>query len=266
MDWLEQGKAQVGRLGIGLWLSYPRRARAARRGAVSLSVGGVTIDVPVRSAAEVTRVDRIRHEDEFVSRLLGAVRPGDVVFDVGANMGVVTSLLGRRIGGDGGRVFGFEPHPELVLRAREVVGQVAVESAQVVDVAVGAENGEAQLMVDASPLSGRHSLAGAEASGRVVRVAAQTLTAAAEVLGVRPSVVKVDVEGGELDVLRGAAELLASGAVRAWFIEWHTRTLSGRGESMEAGVRLLEGYGYRSVWRHARGFECHEQFVRDDGA
>src|SRR5208283_4552591 len=47
-------------------------------------------------------------EQRVLSRLIGFLKPGDVVFDIGANVGLYTVLLAKTVG-DKGRVLAFEP-------------------------------------------------------------------------------------------------------------------------------------------------------------
>jgi FkbM family methyltransferase len=150
--------------------------------------------------------------------LVGLVRRGDVVFDVGANRGVFTSLMSNLVGPDG-RVHAFEPSTDtcrllrvtLVERARRPAN-VAVNAS-----AVGTEDGVATLYTpeqDHGQASLRTHDTGswsAHASVRSAEVAVTRLdTYSAAQAQSRIDLVKMDVEGAELPALRGFAAGLRS--------------------------------------------------------
>lgn len=156
-----------------------------------------------------------RFEPE-VQRELGALlRPGSVLWDVGANVGAV-SLLAARLVGPQGRVVAFEPDPDNVGRLRRNLEANHADNVDVVEAAVGAGEGTAHFQ----PGDG-----GGE-TGRVVtgrdgiEVALTSLDAAAGKGLPPPDVVKLDVEGLEVDVLRGGRELLG-GRRPALVVEVH---------------------------------------------
>jgi FkbM family methyltransferase len=144
--------------------------------------------------------------DAVLQRVL---RPGDTVFDVGANRGLYSVSMAATVGASG-RVVCFEPNPALLPGLRHTVS--ATPWMTLVPVALSDEDGSATLFVGENHEMG--SLAdwtlersGAETMHVDVPVARlDTLLAAGAVP--RPSVIKIDVEGNELKVLRGATALL----------------------------------------------------------
>jgi FkbM family methyltransferase len=155
----------------------------------SPSVAAVDEDRPVRAAA------LYRH----------FVPPGGLVFDVGANVGDRTAVFVEL----GARVVAVEPQAQCAARLRERFGgRVAVEEA-----AAGAQEGTAELLVaSAHTISSLNAdwVERVQESGRfssyrwddAVRVPVLTLDLLIERHGL-PDLVKVDVEGYELEVLRG---------------------------------------------------------------
>jgi FkbM family methyltransferase len=144
-------------------------------------------------------------------RLLG---PGMTVWDVGAHIGFF-SLLAARLVGSGGAVHAFEPMA--ANRERLTAGVALNEAANVVvhDRAVSARPGSAEL--HAHEHSTMWSLLDTGRAGEPVDVV--TLDLLAGELGA-PDLVKIDVEGAEVDVLRGGATLLAGEARPALLVEF----------------------------------------------
>src|SRR5208283_615601 len=78
--------------------------------------------------------------------LAGLVRRGDIVFDVGANLGIFTALMSNLVG-PGGRVHAFEPSPDTCRLLRSTLAERARRPANVVvnASAAGSEDGIATL-------------------------------------------------------------------------------------------------------------------------
>jgi len=158
-----------------------------------------------------------RFEPFTVAALRAAVRPGDSVFDVGANIGFFSTLLSRLVG-QTGRVVAFEPEPENLRLLRLNLDANDCRNVTVVPSAVGAEAGTATFSLDAATGSTGH-LGGAPTAGelavgtgkvRLIETPVETIDGVVERLGVVPDVVKMDIEGGEIDALTGASATLTT--------------------------------------------------------
>ena len=146
-------------------------------------------------------------ETSFVER---HVQPGMVVLDIGANQGYYTLLASRKVGKQG-RVISFEPSPrerEALMLHRKLN---RCQNVTISEVAVGSERKKADLFVVQGTQTGCNSL-------RPPAVTDQTAPVQVEVMQLdewlvkhaieRVDFIKLDVEGGELDVLKGAELLL----------------------------------------------------------
>jgi FkbM family methyltransferase len=175
------------------------------------------------------------YEPDVWHELLSSVRPGDVVADVGANVGLYAVALARRVGAMG-RVIAYEPdagNAELLRRnvaLNDVEGVVEVRQA-----AVGAERGEIPFLSDR-----QQSRFDPEGPSQVSVV---TLDEELE----RLALLKIDVEGFECAVLDGARSLLAdeSRRPRRVFVEAHLARLPELGHTEDEVTRALERAGYR---------------------
>lgn len=170
------------------------------------------------------------------------VRPGDRFIDIGANIGLVTLLAARGVG-RAGRVLAFEPNPGPLARLREHVAINGLQQVEVHDVALAEAAGSAELFV-ASEHTGKGTLtvdggAGGRVSVRLVR--GDDLVRPAD----SATIIKLDVEGYELKVLRGLEQLLrAQDAIV--IVEVTDFMLKRVGESAAALCEFLEGLGYES--------------------
>ncbi|HEV2150711.1 MAG TPA: FkbM family methyltransferase [Longimicrobiaceae bacterium] len=168
--------------------------------------------------------------------------PGELAVDVGGNIGYMTSVLAVRAG-ERGRVETFEPHPvlfaELERNLARWSGRPGLARVVAHPAAVGDAPGEAMLSV-ADSFEGNRGLSRIEAeggpAGRTIPVRLESLD---HVFGAdeRIGVLKVDVEGYELNVLRGAEGLLRDGRIRDVVFE-------DEGEYPTPVTRFLEERGY----------------------
>jgi len=132
------------------------------------------------------------------------IQPGDVVFDVGANVGFYT-LLAAKLVGNTGRVFAFEPAPRNLHYLRQHLALNRVRNAAIWSVAVADRSGT--LSFDAGPNShmGRISTSG---EFTVQAVSLDELVTHEDLPP--PNVIKMDIEGGEVQALVGARTVLTN--------------------------------------------------------
>jgi FkbM family methyltransferase len=143
----------------------------------------------------------------YVRRTVG---PGDVVIDIGANVGFY-SLLAAKLAGPSGRVYAIEPSPAIFA---DLAANVALQSEgapiHCIAAAVAAELGTLRLFTERRGNRGRSRLNGGGSEfdeGTPVRAAALAeLVPKADIL--RARLIKIDVEDAEIDVVRGIAALI----------------------------------------------------------
>lgn len=173
-----------------------------------------------------------------------ALRPGDAFADVGANLGLYT-LWGARCVGPTGRVLAFEPVPETRARLERNVSLNGFVQVEVVPEGVGAARECVTLYrnPDASGVASRY----VEAPGPAIEVAVTTLDAACAARAIRPRLVKIDVEGMELEVLRGSRSLLDHEDPPAIVLEAHAPHLEAAGTSYVEIRAFLAAHRYE-IW------------------
>jgi FkbM family methyltransferase len=195
-----------------------------------------------------------RYEPEETEKIVKLVGPGMTVLDVGANIGYFTLLLAGRVG-PSGRVHAFEPNPVLHNKLRENAalnpeyadGRIAFHRE-----ALGSYEGEAEFFC---PIAGHEGVGGLRNTNRaplsaVIRVPVQMLDAFVANEGItRLDFIKMDIEGGELDALRGAERTLRN---------LHPKLL------FEAFEVNTEPYGYR-VFEILSYLEQRDYIVKQAG-
>jgi FkbM family methyltransferase len=129
-----------------------------------------------------------------------AIKPEDVVYDVGANAGFY-SLLASALVGEKGHVFAFEPLPGNVRNLRKHLEINRVKNCTVIEAAVSSSDGEASFDPSAGSSEAHLSVAG---SVRVRTVALDTLASRNEIQP--PNLMKIDIEGAEYECLLGCAQ------------------------------------------------------------
>jgi FkbM family methyltransferase len=188
-----------------------------------------------------------RYHDLPIQLVLQRIlRPGDGFVDIGANLGMVT-LQARALVGTTGRVIACEPNPRLQQRLRATLADNGLDNVDLVATAVGDTRGTAQLREYANH-SGWGSLSAVGPEGFAatstwsvpVAVGDELL---ASVPPAQPMVIKIDVEGFEVPVLRGLRQTLTTRwpAVLLEVADAHQR----RAGYSEAELRApLEDLGY----------------------
>jgi FkbM family methyltransferase len=185
---------------------------------------------------------------------LNDLSPNDVVYDIGANVGMYTCFAMSALGS--GEVIGFEPEPRNADRLRENL-QLNGHDAnrRVKEYALGEEDDDGYLDLKGSELgSGRHVLADHGIDVTVRRV--DTLVESGELP--RPDVVKIDVEGAEMAVLRGMECVL--GEVRVIYCEVH-RDESDSGPTEVGDYLRSRGFDVEQI--NKRGGATHLRAVRE---
>jgi FkbM family methyltransferase len=181
------------------------------------------------------------------------LRPGEVVIDAGANIGLFTVLAARHVGPHG-RVIACEPSPTTMELLRDNVGRNSFEWVDLREVALAEAPGRLQMHVF-TPGSGFSSFAPADAgTSRRVEVSVTTLDDVAGDLLDRTRIVKLDIEGAELRALRGARRLLEH-ARPDFIVELEPEHLERQGSTIEEVQALFEDAAYSAYAIGGKGFE-----------
>ena len=159
-----------------------------------------------------------KREHRVMQAITALAKPGDTVIDVGGHIGFVTLHL-RGLVGKTGRVVVFEPGPNTLPYLRANIAPFA--NGELVEAACGDQNGEVDFWIEG--LSGQNNSlnrkyrnfdanrkkAYSSEDMHRITVPMMSIDSYLAATGLRPSLLKIDVEGAEDLVLRGAERCLA---------------------------------------------------------
>jgi FkbM family methyltransferase len=229
----------------------PRRRPALALPAVVRDERGLAFEL--ETADEVERfLGGGGHVEQSELRLLSAyLDRGMTALDVGANLGVFTATFASRVG-ERGAVHSFEPLPSTRRRLQRTVALNGLDRVVVNDSAVADREGEVELHEYGPGYESWATVAPREieTAGGILRTARHltvgvvTVDRYCERHGIeRVDVLKIDVEGAEEQVLRGASGMLSRGAIDLVMVEVADTTLLAAGGHAHEVLDLLEQSG-----------------------
>lgn len=198
----------------------------------------------------------LEQEGVYEAALTGIVQKvlsaEDTFVDVGANEGWFTLIAAKRIG-PRGRVIAFEPQRRIASVLRKNLHLNGFDWVTVSNNALGDVAGPTPARITLAPSlnSGFSSIARAHGPVRQwlwprEDVVVLSLDSALNVYACgRIKLVKVDVEGFELNVLKGARRLISNRLVDNWIIETHPQPLREMGATTDDVKNLLLAEGYK---------------------
>ncbi len=216
---------------------------------------------PTSSKRSYKRAKKFATKEPGTIKWLDAsLQEGDVFFDIGANMGIYSAFAASRIGD--GVVYAFEPHAQNFTLLTETIALNGLAGViRPLSLALGARSelqpfyysslvsGSSGSQVEASPMAVTESilyeLKFCECIDSLIEQPAFSL----------PNLVKIDVDGNELNILRGMEKVLSAGSIRSMQVE--------SDPSLDKAIRdFLGRFGYRESARH---FSSQGQKIHDLG-
>ncbi|WP_254538277.1 FkbM family methyltransferase [Halomarina litorea] len=223
-------------LGVAYWRALSATAGSTR----TVRVGGASARFHVGSPAELQAcLQTAAREHQVLADLLPRLRPDDVVWDVGANVGLYTCLAADRLVEGEGGVVAVEPHPLNADRVGENLARNDFDG-HVVECALSDARGEAPFAYDAHVGAQGGRLDVGRGGTRRLTVRTERGDDLVSDGGVpAPTVLKVDVEGAEEAVLAGLERTLDRPTCRLVYCELHygddtvVHTLADHGFTVE---------------------------------
>jgi FkbM family methyltransferase len=196
-----------------------------RNSPARLAFAGHEIRVQIDSAATLRFTGLFtKHEVSLLGFILDSTKPGDIVWDIGANRGMFSLFFSRHVG-EHGRVFSFEPEARAFSQLSANIALNGAKNVTPLAYALGAETRDSVLHTQGI---GRHSLRELDASDMPVGAQPVRVVRGDSIAGTEvpvPRAIKIDVEGWEFDVLAGLSGVLDDPRLEAIGIELHPRLM-----------------------------------------
>lgn len=206
----------------------------------ALEPEGVTFEA--LSLVDCHRIVNYGYEQSYLRAMLETLRTDDILYDVGANAGLVSLHSARKC-----TTIAFEPDPSFRARLVRNLELNPGATVQVRPLAISDSDGTATLYTD-----GAGGNSPSLVHQRDERASIMVPTSALDSIVARgdcprPTILKLDIEGAEILALRGATALLAGpSAPRALFLEVHDTLLPAFGSSATEVLGMVRAAGYRS--------------------
>lgn len=161
------------------------------------------------------------HEPHLTNQFISHLKKGDVIFDVGCLIGYFTCLASELVG-EGGAVHAFEIDKNCLPLIEKSVALNSFKNISVNHLAVCDHNGEQSItQLDRLKLG---EILPSKNQKNTVKIKATTIDQYIVDSGIIPDLVKIDVEGAEMKVLKGMQQLLLKGKTKV-LIEVHIKKL-----------------------------------------
>lgn len=203
-----------------------------------VTLAGLHVRVPGPLAIRLSVVAGNIRIQRLMDELL---RPGATVVDVGANIGYNTVYAACRVGPQG-RVVAVEPAQDNLAALYANVFANNLRNVTVLPCAAGRSHGVHEFYLRGS-VSAVNSLFPDSFYAPVTGTVQVPVGPLDDLVAAEPDLVKIDVEGAELDVLAGMPRILAAPRTRL-IVEWHPVLQQAAGYAADALPRLLLAHGF----------------------
>jgi FkbM family methyltransferase len=187
--------------------------------------------------------DQVAEFDSFIRE----ITPDAILFDIGAHFGLF-SLAALHYGGASAIAVAVDPSPVAVqfIKTQAKLNEVS-DRLHIVQAAVSDQVGR-QSMVAAGVLSSGYYVHPSEDHGTADLISTRTTTLDQLVLDfkLRPTHIKIDVEGYERAVINGGRDVLSAGEAPILFVELHNEMVREHGGAPKETLGLLRSLGYET--------------------
>ena len=216
--------------------------RSKPLGIAQIALPGYTLAISASDSSIAYNLLTLGCYESYESSLfLDAVAGRHDVIDIGAHVGYYTLMAANAIRHTG-TVWAFEPHPANFALLRDNIESNDLSNVFATNAAASDSPGRASLFVAQDGNTGGHSLAAKPGRSKSIEV---RLVRVDDVVppGTRISVVKIDAEGSEVEVLRGMRRVLTENRPLL-FAEFFPAAMARAGHDPQEFLAQLESYGY----------------------
>jgi len=193
------------------------------------------------------------YEPKVVEAISANVGPGAIAFDIGSHVGYLSLVLSKKVCAEG-RVVSFEPDVRNLRALRTNVEQNLISNVTIVDQPLSNKPGTIKFAIYDTYSLVNHvvdSFHDSASDAQIVEVEATSVDAYCNDNDLRPTFLKIDVEGHEVSVLQGAMGLLRA--------QHPTVLVEVRPDTFIAVSALLKplGYKHKMLGGNGRGLESN---------
>jgi FkbM family methyltransferase len=208
-------------------------------------------------------VNNFGGEKNLIKLILSKLRAGDIVWDVGANIGFHSVVLAKTSANKDIEVYSFEPERKTFNLLMKNISLNELNNVYAFNLALGENNYLRDIYSSDTPNFGAHSFVQrtdykVKKRGNKVNVVSGDNLVTENNLKV-PSVIKIDVEGAEILVLKGLKKTLRNKDVRLIFLEAHINLLPKFNSSIEELLEIIRENGFKFSEKTNR--DQQEQYI-----
>lgn len=184
-------------------------------------------------------------EKENLEYFGSLIKPGNIILDIGANIGIY-SLMASVKTGNIGKVYSFEPADWAINRLKENIRLNKFENIEVIDKAISDISGISDFFICDDDA---YNSIGNKPMREVREVKKVEITTIDDFLSSRSishvDIIKIDTEGADYLVLKGAKQLLSSSSPPIIFCEYSRKTIDGFHHSLNEFEEYIKGFNYK---------------------
>lgn len=197
------------------------------------------------------------YEAGVINVLKNFLKPGDIFFDIGTNLGII-SLTASKFVGDKGKVYSFEPEPTIFSKFKKNISFNNINNIQAFNFGLGSKNEKIPLYYNEE-----YGNAGLVKSGFVKCIEREARIEVLDEFVSKKNIdnikmMKIDVEGWEFEVLKGAEKLLKSKNAPILCIEYFEHLLMQKGNPLDIIDFILSVNNYK-IYKFSKG----KSFISD---
>lgn len=219
--------------------SFIKREFILERGLITKNIRGVSAKFNVTTISEYRRLKNFKDEQDIIRAIMEEVGTEDAFWDIGANIGTHSCFVGRQ---NNCQIYAFEPFSENAesLRKNFELNQI---NGEVFELALMNENSEMKIEAESGE-AGEGKVHISDKGDVTIDVVKGDHLIKTRNLQT-PNVIKIDIEGAELEVLKGLENTLENDKCRTLFIELHPDRIPKFSDQNESKIlNLLTEYGF----------------------
>jgi FkbM family methyltransferase len=184
------------------------------------------------------------YQEDVLRTLLEVVREGDIVYDVGGHHGLMT-VIAARAAGKTGKVVTFEPNPDARKHIESHLSLNRLTNVTIEDMALSDRTGECSFYAQEGVVTWNSTIEKefAAPESKCMRITTTTLDNYVDRSKLAPHVIKIDTEGSEFKVLKGAARTIMQ-TKPVLIVEFNPASAHAVGEVLSTYQEFLEKQGY----------------------